>query len=78
MRILANTAFISLTLLCNALDLSAQEKTMLVDVGHGQKFYSDPADKISTDLVPTERLEYMTKELAKNGAAHNAKIGYLK
>ena len=69
-------AFIILCLTC--LDLSAQQKNILVDVGHGQKFYSDPADKISTDLVPTERLEYMTKELTKNGATHNAKIGYVK
>lgn len=58
--------------------LSAQNKKILVDVGHGQRFYSDPADKISTELVPTDRLNYMTGELAKNGSAHNASIGYLK
>lgn len=56
----------------------AQDKKILVDVGHGQKFYSDPADKISTQLVPTERLTYMTGELTKNAAAHKASIGYLK
>lgn len=56
----------------------AQNKKILVDVGHGQKFYSDPADNISTDLVPTDRLTYMTGELAKNGAAHEATIGYVK
>jgi hypothetical protein len=59
-------------------NLLAQNKKILVDVGHGQKFYTDPADKISTDLVPTDRLKYMTGEFAKNGAAHNATIGYLK
>ena len=59
-------------------DLSAQKKKILVDVAHGQKFYSDPADKISSELVPTDRLNYMTGELTKNGAAHNADIGYLK
>jgi hypothetical protein len=59
-------------------NLSAQNKKILVDVGHGQRFYSDPADKISTELVPTDRLTYMTGELAKNGATHNASIGYLK
>jgi hypothetical protein len=58
--------------------LQAQKKKILVDVGHGQRFYSDPADKISTQLVPTDRLSYMTGELTKNGAAHNASIGYLK
>jgi hypothetical protein len=57
---------------------SAQKKKILVDVAHGQKFYSDPADKVSTQLVPTERLEYMTGELAKNASAHNAQIAYLK
>jgi hypothetical protein len=59
-------------------NLQAQNKKILVDVGHGQRFYSDPADKISTDLVPTDRLHYMTEELTKNGAAHHASIGYLK
>ena len=62
---------------CN-LTLSAQSKKIVVDVGHGQKFYSDPADKISTDLVPTERLQYMTGELAKNGQSHKANLGYVK
>lgn len=59
-------------------NLWAQNKKILVDVGHGQRFYSDPADKISTELVPTDRLTYMTGELTKNGSAHNASIGYLK
>lgn len=54
------------------------QKKILVDVAHGQRFYSDPADGISTDLVPTDRLKYMTGELSKNGAAHNAGIAYLK
>lgn len=58
--------------------LQAQQKTILVDVSHGQKFYSDPTDNVSTDLVPAERLTYMTGELAKNGSAHGAKISYLK
>lgn len=56
----------------------AQKKKILVDVGHGQKFYSDPADKISTDLVPTDRLTYMTGEITKNATANNATVGYLK
>lgn len=66
-----------LVLVCQNLSCQAQ-KNILVDVGHGQKFYSDPADKISTDLVPTARLEYMTKELSKNGETNNARIGYVK
>jgi hypothetical protein len=59
-------------------NLAAQKKVVLVDVAHGQKFYSDPADKISSDLVPPQRLEYMTGELSKNAAAHNAELKYLK
>jgi len=69
--------FILIILVGNTTNLFAQKK-ILVDVGHGQKFYSDPADKVSTDLVPTDRLEYMTGELRKNGAASNATIGYMK
>lgn len=67
-----------LTLIFNLTEASAQKKKILVDVGHGQKFYSDPADKISTDLVPTERLTYMTGELTKNAAANNAEVNFLK
>lgn len=72
------TSFIILLLLtCQATNILAQKK-LLVDVGHGQKFYSDPADKISSDLVPTDRLNYMTGELTKNTAAHKGTVGYVK
>jgi hypothetical protein len=59
-------------------NVNAQKKTVLVDVGHGQKFYSDPADNISTQLVPAERLTYMTGELSKNAATSNATIAFQK
>lgn len=78
MKSSTTSSFIILTLICLSISLSAQKKKIIVDVAHGQKFYSDPADKISTDLVPTERLQYMTGELTKNGATHNAGIGYVK
>lgn len=78
MKSLTTSAIILLAVICSLTDLRAQKKKILVDVAHGQKFYSDPADKISSELVPTERLQYMTGELAGNGAAHNAELGYLK
>lgn len=56
----------------------AQKKLIMVDVGHGQKFYSDPADNISTDLVPTDRLTYMTGEIASNAKANGASVSYIK
>jgi hypothetical protein len=71
------TTCVLLLCACFGSNLLAQKK-ILVDVAHGQKFYSDPADKISTELVPTDRLEYMTGELTKNAAAHNATLTYLK
>jgi hypothetical protein len=67
-----------LSLTCACITVSAQKKKILVDVAHGQRFYSDPADRISTELVPTDRLNYMTGELKKNAAAHNAELAYLK
>jgi hypothetical protein len=78
MKSLASSLFIVVALIFICTSLLAQQKKILIDVAHGQKFYSDPADKISSELVPTERLKYMTGELTKNGAAHNASIGYLK
>lgn len=78
MKSLTTPALLILALTFSCINALAQQKKILVDVGHGQKFYSDPADKISTDLVPTERLQYMTGELTKNGATHKATIGYVK
>jgi len=78
MKSLASSILFVVALIFISTNLLAQNKKILVDVGHGQRFYSDPADKISTELVPTDRLKYMTGELAKNGASHSASIGYLK
>lgn len=78
MKSLTISAFLVVSLTGFWTDASSQKKKILFDVAHGQKFYSDPADKISTELVPTERLRYMTGELNKNAAAHNAEIAYLK
>jgi hypothetical protein len=78
MKLLITSLFVILALAFNLTAASAQKKNVLVDVAHGQKFYSDPADKISTDLVPTDRLKYMTGELTKNGAAHSAGISFQK
>src|SRR6478752_7304569 len=72
------TCMLMLSLTCCGINTFAQEKKILMDVAHGQKFYSDPADKISTELVPTQRLEYMTGELSKNASSHGATIAYLK
>ena len=78
MKSLTSSSLVILALICCNSVCPAQEKKILVDVGHGQKFYSDPADSISSDLVPTDRLQFMTGELTRNGAAHNAGIGYVK
>jgi hypothetical protein len=78
MKSLTYCVFTLLLLFCYWSGATAQKKTILVDVGHGQKFYSDPADNRSSDLVPAERLKYMTGELTKNAAAHDAVIAYQK
>lgn len=78
MNTLTISAFVVVSLLCSWTNASSQKRKLLVDVAHGQKFYSDPADKKSTDLVPAERLKYMTGELGKNAANHGVEIAYLK
>jgi hypothetical protein len=78
MRALATSVVIILVSISSWTNVSAQNKKILVDVAHGQKFYSDPADGVSGELVPTERLKYMTGELTKNAAAHNAQLAYQK
>jgi hypothetical protein len=72
------TYLLMLSLTCCGINTIAQKKKILVDVSHGQKFYSDPTDKVSTELVNTQRLEYMTGELTKNASHHGAVITYLK
>ena len=78
MKSLPTSSLVILILIFQLTEVFAQKKKILVDVAHGQKFYSDPADRISTDLVPTDRLKYMTGELTKNGAANNADVAFLK
>lgn len=78
MKSLFRYCAITLLLASYGSGLLAQKNQILIDVGHGQKFYSDPADNISTELVPTQRLEYMIGELTKNAAANNAEINYVK
>ena len=78
MKSLFKFCAIALFFVCSGTNLLAQKKQILVDVGHGQKFYSDPADRISTELVSTDRLVYMTGELKKNASTHNAEISYSK
>jgi len=78
MKSFTASSLLILALICCNITCRAQDKNILVDVGHGQKFYSDPQDNISSDLVPTDRLKYMTGELARNGAAYDAAIGYVK
>jgi hypothetical protein len=77
MKSLTGSVLIVLFLIFPCTAVLAQKK-ILIDVGHGQKFYSDPADKISTQLVPTDRLMYMTGEIEKNGKASGASVAYLK
>lgn len=61
----------------NAQPSSAQKK-ILVDIGHGQKFWNDPADMAGKDPAFIDRIKYMTGELTKNATTLNASIGYQK
>lgn len=78
MRSFTIFTFFVLSGACSCTTSPAPKKKIIVDVAHGQRFYSDPADGISTELVPADRLQYMTGELIKNGASHHAAVGYLK
>jgi hypothetical protein len=78
MKTFTISTFLIVSLMGSCTTAQEQKKKILVDVAHGQKFYSDPADMISSELVPTDRLNYMTGELTRNAAAHNAEIAYLK
>lgn len=75
-------AFLLLFILFQAGVLSAQssaaKKQILVDISHGQRFYNDPAAMSGKDSAFVERIKYMTGALAKNAAALNADMSFLK
>lgn len=78
MRPFASFLSIAILVTCVSAMAYAQPKKILIDVAHGQKFYSDPADNISTQLVPTDRLTYMVGELTKNASTHQATLAFQK
>ena len=66
-----------------AISASAQTPTtaksrVCVDVGHGQKFWHDPADMAGMDAKVIDRVKYMTGELVKTAASVDASLSYVK
>ncbi|MEJ1239225.1 hypothetical protein WBG78_13905 [Chryseolinea sp. T2] len=63
-------------------DAFAQSKTdqkkILVDVGHGQKFWHDPNDMPGQNPDLIERVKYMSGELTKNANNLKATLSYQK
>src|SRR5690349_3182290 len=51
---------------------------ILIDVGHGQRFWQDPADMAGKDPGLVDRVKYMTSEFQKTASSVNGEIGYLK
>jgi hypothetical protein len=62
----------------NAQTAAAATKRICMDVGHGQKFWHDPADMAGMDPRMIERVKYMTAEFTKTANAVNASLSYLK
>jgi hypothetical protein len=56
---------------------SSSRKTVLIDIAHGPRFYNDPAAMAGKDSGLIERIKYMTGELSKNAASHNAQTKFL-
>lgn len=54
------------------------KRQIIVDVAHGQRFYSDPATTSGNAVAPVERVKYMTGEIEKNAASLNAQVSYQK
>jgi hypothetical protein len=57
---------------------AAAGRHIIVDVAHGQRFYSDPATTTGNDVAPVERVKYMTGEIQKNAGSLNAQVSYQK
>jgi hypothetical protein len=55
---------------------AAKKKSILVDIGHGQKFWNDPArmEGMNPDMI--ERIKYMTGEIKKSAASVDGDITY--
>lgn len=59
-----------------AFQRSSEPPKILVDVGHGQRFWKDPMKLTKTDKN-INRVEYMTKELEKSIAQYYGEIDYV-
>lgn len=69
-----------LLLMTNTHELFAQAPAthrILVDIGHGQRFWNDPA-AMERGASQLERVKYMTDQLKKTAASVKAEIGYVK
>lgn len=51
---------------------------IIVDLGHGERFYSEPGTSTGNTVAPVERVKYMTGELEKNAASLKARVSYQK
>lgn len=57
---------------------SSAKQHIMVDVGHGQRFYSSPGTSTGNAVAPVERVNYMTGEIEKNASSLQAKVSYQK
>jgi hypothetical protein len=56
---------------------SMNKKLILIDIGHNQKFWNDPANMNGKDPNQIKRVKYMTSEITKTASSLDAEIGYL-
>jgi hypothetical protein len=57
---------------------NVSRKKVLIDVGHGQRFYRDPADTNGQDPDFMKRVKYLTGEVKKNASKLNREMGFIK
>lgn len=70
---------ITILIICALLQVSnsfAQKQHIIVELGHGQRFYSEPGTTTGNEVAPIERVNYITGEVEKNASSLHAKVSY--
>ena len=74
-----NICFLLLAFCAAAVNAQApsSKKSILIDIGHGQKFWNDPARMEGKNADMIERIKYMTGEIKKSAASVDRDIAYV-
>ncbi len=67
-----------LVLFCICTNAQSQDKSIYIDIAHGQRFWNDPKDSVGTAGADLPRAAYLLEEMTKSAAPFNASVNFIK